>query len=110
MVAAAHADGVLDPAERAAIVAELESRELSADERTFIAQELSNPRRVQEIVQGISDIQEKERLLAAACIAIVADTDSEQRFLDQLGEALGITAERREAIVREVQAARGDVT
>lgn len=107
MVAAAHADGMLDPAERASIVAELESQELSSDERTFIAQELSNPRRIQEIVQGISDIREKERLLAAACIAIVVDTEGEQRFLVQLGEALGIAAERREEIVREVEAAKG---
>lgn len=107
MVAAAHADGMLDPAERASIVAELESQELSSDERTFIAQELSNPRRVSDIVQGVVDASEKERGYAAACVAIVVDTDAEKKFLSELGHALGLTDERRKAIAREVQGAKG---
>jgi uncharacterized membrane protein YebE (DUF533 family) len=40
-------------------------------------------------------------------VAIVVDTDAEKKFLSELGHALGLTDERRKAIAREVQGAKG---
>lgn len=108
MVAAAHADGVLDPSERTTIVQQLESATLSSDERTFIAQELSTPHPVGELVAAATTEVTRSRVFAAAALAIAIDTDAERRFIDQLGAGLGLSAEQRATLIDQVSALKQD--
>ncbi len=106
MVAAAHADGVLDPSERSTIVELLERGTLSADERTFIAQELSNPCPIEALIAQAGSDDVRARVFAAAALAIIIDTDAERRFMEKLGTGLGLSEEQKAAILGELDAVK----
>jgi uncharacterized membrane protein YebE (DUF533 family) len=93
MVAAAHADGVLDAEEEKAILDRLRSADLAQEERLFLLEELHHPRPIAELTQGIRDRRLAQAMYAVALSAIVVDTDSERQWLDELGAALGLSPE-----------------
>ncbi len=94
MVAAAHADGVLDEDEEKAILDRLRSADLAQEEKVFLLEELHHPRPIAELTQGISgDRRLAQAMYAVALSAVVVDTDSERQWLDELGAALGLSPE-----------------
>jgi uncharacterized membrane protein YebE (DUF533 family) len=94
MVAAAHADGVLDADEEKAILDRLRSADLAQEEKMFLLEELHHPRPLAELTQGISgDLRLAQAMYAVALSAIVVDTDSERQWLNELGAALGLSPE-----------------
>ncbi len=98
MIAAAHADGTLDADEERAILDRLRGAELSQEEKMFLLEELHNPRRIAELTEGIGSLRLAQAMYAVALSAITVDTESERRWLNDLGAALGLSEEVRRFI------------
>jgi tellurite resistance protein len=90
-LAAARADGTLEPRERNAILTR--ARELGAE--PLIAAELDAPRPIAEVVAGVSDPQTRQDLYTLAFAVVRADeslTESERTWLAGLAGQLGLDA------------------
>lgn len=98
MIAAAYADGHLDPQEEQEILARLRSVELSREEKQFILSEFHRPRSIEELTAGIGDPQIAQTMYSLAVSAVVIDTPEERAWLDRLAEALAISPEMKEFI------------
>jgi uncharacterized membrane protein YebE (DUF533 family) len=98
MISAAHADGILDADEEKRILDRLRGVELSQEEKMFLLEELHHPRPIAELTAGISDLRLAQTTYAVALSAMSVDTDSERQWLDELGAALGLSAEIRRFI------------
>lgn len=90
MVATAHADGVLDEAERAAIEAEM--RTLGADDETrmLLTQTVSEAALYEAILPHVLSPNHAAQLYAAASIVAGAREDGERGFLSRLANRLGV--------------------
>ncbi len=93
MVGAAHADGILDSEEEKAILDHLREVELAQEEKMFLLEELHRPRSITELTQGIEDVRLGQAMYAVAASAVIIDTESERKWFDELGTALGLSAE-----------------
>lgn len=96
MIAAAHADGLLDAQERSTILHKAMQLELSSAERQQLMAALDQP-------PGIDALAARARpelaadLYAAAVLAISIDTEAERAWLDAWGERLALPeADRRQ--------------
>ena len=98
MVGAAHADGMLDSEEEKAILDRLRAVDLAQDEKMFLLEELHHPRTIAELTQGVEDIRLGQAMYAVAASAVLIDTESERRWFDELGRALGLSSEVRQFI------------
>lgn len=90
MIAAAAADGRLDPTEQQKITANLTEAGLDAQAEEFIAREINSPASISELAAGVSSESEAIQLYTAARLAIEVDTHAEQAFLAQLASQTGI--------------------
>lgn len=90
MIAAASADGVVDDAERQAILGNLRSAGLDGEAAAFIDAEFANPADIGTLATGLSSPDEAAQVYAAARLAIDPDTADEQAFLAALAEALSL--------------------
>lgn len=88
MIAAAHADGRIDPSEHDKIVGSLAQAGLDSEAEAFFANELNHPATVQELAQSVKSPQEAVQLYTAARIAVADHSPAEQTFLSSLAEAL----------------------
>ncbi len=88
MIAAAHADGVLDADEQEAILARLEKAELSEEEKRFLVRELDEPLTIEQLVEGISDPSVAGTMYMLAVSTITVDSDRERDWLDTLARRL----------------------
>ena len=93
MVGAAHADGMLDSEEEKAILDRLRGVELAQEEKMFFLEELHHPRTIAELTQGVEDVRLGQAIYAVAASAVIIDTESERRWFDELGKALGLSSE-----------------
>lgn len=92
MIAAASSDGVVDDAERAAIIGNLKAAGLEAEAAQFIEGEFASPADIGTLAAGISGQEEAAQVYAAARLAIDPDTDDEQAFLAALAAELSLDA------------------
>lgn len=97
MIAAAHADGVLDPQERAAIVDRAQQAQLPAEDLQVLAGELESPWPLARLVAHTPAGLERETY-AAALLAIRVDSPWEQNYLDQLAAALKLAESDRQLL------------
>jgi uncharacterized membrane protein YebE (DUF533 family) len=88
MIAAAHADGRIDPSEHDKIVASLKQAGLGGEAEAFFAKELNSPATVQELAQAVDNPQEAAQLYTAARIAVADKSPAEKAFLSSLAAAL----------------------
>lgn len=88
MIAAAKADGQVDPAERAAIAAQLDAAGLDADERDFILRDFDRPLAPAELAAAATDPMLRARLYAAAVAGVGEVSPAERAWLDRLAAAL----------------------
>lgn len=101
MIAAAKADGRIDDAERARIMAQVSEQQLGATEKAFLLDEFARPLDIDAIVAlGVSPEISME-LYAASLLAIDADTPAEQAYLQMLAARLGLD----KALVAEIHTA-----
>ena len=92
MIAAAAADGMIDADERQRILARTADGDLDAETRSFLEAELAVPKSADEIAAMSRPAQVNE-VYAAALLAVNLDHDAERRFLERLGNGLGLSAE-----------------
>jgi uncharacterized membrane protein YebE (DUF533 family) len=92
MIAAAHADGVIDGSERQQIMGRLGEAGLSSDEQLFLIREMDAPWSIERLTAGISDRTYASQVYAAALLAIDADTPAETAYLERLAAALRLSA------------------
>ncbi|HEX8166461.1 MAG TPA: DUF533 domain-containing protein [Beijerinckiaceae bacterium] len=90
MVAAATADGRMDGAERARIVAMLSQAGIDADISGWLDRELAEPATVEELSDPVGTPEKAAQVYAAARVAVEPDTMQEREFLRQLAEALDL--------------------
>ena len=98
MVAAAHADGVLDEEEEKNILDKMHSVDLTGEEKMFLLGELHNPKPVADLCDGINDISMAKGMYMLAVAAIEVDTEAERNWLAELGTELGLSTEVRRFI------------
>lgn len=104
MVAAAAADGVIDDAERAAMLRRASDAGFDDETKAFLEQELKHPKSLAVIVASARPELATD-LYAASCAAITADTAAERIYLDTLGTLLNLTADARAEIQRQLDLA-----
>jgi len=97
MIAAAGADELIDPDERARILARTADAGVDPQARQFLEAELAVPRSADEIGAMTPPALVNE-VYAAAVLALDVDQESERRFLARLGSALGLSEQAQQEI------------
>ncbi len=106
MIAAAKADGHIDPAERANIMDKVHAVDLGAEAEAFIAQELANPIDIDDLVRAARTEEQRVEIYAASRLTIDPDTRTERGYLDMLAGRLGLADALIDHIDATVSAAK----
>ncbi len=88
MIASSNADGIIDDEERSRIMERVEAVGLNAEERTFIEEELRNPKGQDEIVEAVTSPETARQVYAASVIAVDVDTEAERDYLRSIARRL----------------------
>jgi uncharacterized membrane protein YebE (DUF533 family) len=104
MIAAANADGVIDEAERAAILGKLNESGIPPEDQSFVIHELFSPKGVEELVEGVDDPALAERMYLVSLMAITVDSEAEHEYLRQLAEKLRLDEAQLERLHASVSA------
>jgi len=100
MIQSAKADGVIDEAEKAQILAHL--GDASAEEVAFVQAELDAPIDIAGLVADVGTAA-RSQIYAAALMAVTVDTEAEKTYLSNLAAGLGLDA----ATVAQLHAGMG---
>ncbi len=92
MIAAAAADSQIDEAERMRITLGLREAGLDSTTADFLESEFKNPVSVDVLAAGADSPEFASQVYTAARLTIEPDTEAEQAFLTQLGNALSLEA------------------
>lgn len=98
MIAAAHADGVMDSEEEGKILERLQGQGISREEKQFVLAEMHEPKPIEYLAAGIKDQRVAQTMYSLAVSAVVVDTAQERAWLDQLGTALSVSEGMRRFI------------
>ena len=93
MVAAAHADGVMDEAEERAVLDRLRGADLDQEEKFFLLDQLHRPKTIEELAAGITDLAVARTMYLLAATAVAIDTEAERAWFDRLARQLGLSRE-----------------
>lgn len=96
MIAAAKADGEIDPEERRRILERLSG--ISAEERGFVEAEMDKPLNLQELLAEIKGETMAAEVYTVSLLAIDLDTTAEVKYLKTLARNLGLS----EATVNQI--------
>jgi uncharacterized membrane protein YebE (DUF533 family) len=92
MIAAAASDGVIDAAERQAIIGGLTEAGFDPEGNAWLDGEMANPASAADLAAAAGSAEIAAQVYTAARLAIEPDTAEEQQFLADLGGALGLDA------------------
>lgn len=98
MINAAKADGQIDALEQEKIANRLREAGIAATDLTWVQQEINAPMDTDAIIHAVRDAQTASQIYAASLLAIVVDTPSEQQYMEQLAQGLGLAAAVRQQI------------
>lgn len=101
MICAANADGLIDAEERQRILGSARDAGLDAEDLEALEGELVAPLTVAQLVARTRPAQ-REQVYVASVIAIGRNTDLEVRYLDDLGQRLGLDATARDGLHAEL--------
>jgi uncharacterized membrane protein YebE (DUF533 family) len=90
MIAAAGADGAVDPEERRRILARVASAGVGQAEREFLERELAAPRPLTEVLGGVTSTELAEQVYVVSLLAVDVDTESERTYLRELARRLAL--------------------
>jgi uncharacterized membrane protein YebE (DUF533 family) len=90
MVAAANADGRIDPEEEKGILDRLDRAGATAEQREFVRREFRNPPALETLLRDVRGPDMAQRFYTASALAIKADTPAEQSYLRYLADRLGL--------------------
>ena len=102
MIAAANADGVIDPRERDRILKRLRAIDLSPEEKTFIVNELRAPTTLEDITRQVDHRQLALQVYAVSLLAIKVDTNAEHRYMHRLGQELSLDTKTIQTIAKKI--------
>jgi uncharacterized membrane protein YebE (DUF533 family) len=100
MIAAAKADGEIDPQERQRILGRLEAAGADPEAQAFVRDEMAGPGDLQAIVSAVDSPHTAIEVYAASLFAIDIDTPAEAVYMRQLAQGLGLNP----TLVRELHA------
>ncbi len=103
MIAAANADGQIDPAERASILEKLDHAGLDLDEREFVERELASPSGIDTLIGQVDSPELAKQFYAASLLAIEVDTEAERAYLSRLQDRLGLDRETVDELHRQFE-------
>lgn len=103
MIAAAKADGEIDPEERRRILERLS--EVSEEERAFLEVEMEKPLDLDELITEVSGAETAAEVYTVSLLAIDLDTSAEVKHLKKLARGLGLS----EATVNQIHDRAGVV-
>lgn len=101
MIAAAHADGVLDSAERATLLQRAREAQLPAEDLVVLGGELNQPRSLDQLLADTPPDLVLETY-AAALLAIRVDHVAERQYLDALAAGLRLSPDQRAQVHQQV--------
>jgi uncharacterized membrane protein YebE (DUF533 family) len=90
MIAAAKADGEIDPQERQKILGRLEEAGADPEAQAFVRDEMARPADLQTIVSAVDSPHTAIEAYAASLFAIDVDTPAEVAYMRQLAQGLGL--------------------
>lgn len=90
MIAAALSDGVLDDAERHAIVSRLSAAGINSEEQQFLDSEMARPHGPAQFAAVAKTPEQRAEVYLASALAIDADTEAERAYLRYLAATLGL--------------------
>ena len=101
MICAANADGLIDTQEREALLGRAREAGMGREELEALDIEMRAPLTLQQLVVRTPP-ELRDETYAAALIAITADTEEENRFLDELAAQLQLDAQAQGEIRRQL--------
>ena len=94
MVATASADGTIDPAQRATLLAQMHRAGLGSEESTFLDEAIAHPMSPDEIARSIAgNSQLASQVVAAASLVADPANAKEEEFLSSLSTELGMSGD-----------------
>jgi len=94
MVATASADGTIDPAQRATLVAQMQRAGLGSDESAFLEDAVAHPMSPGEIARSVAgNSQLAAQVVAAASLVTDPANAKEEEFLSRLSTELGMSGD-----------------
>ena len=94
MVATASADGTIDPAQRATLLAQMQRAGLGSEERAFLDKAIAHPMSPAEIARSIAgNSQLASQVVAAASLVADPANAKEEEFLSSLSTELGMSGD-----------------
>lgn len=102
MIAAAWADGNLDPEEESRILRRFQEQQLDREEKEFLLKALHEPKSIAQLSEGVQDPRVAQTMYTLAAATLVIDTDAERNWLDQLARQLSISPDMQSFIEEEV--------
>lgn len=103
MITAAHSDGHIDDQERQQIFAQVDTMDLSVEEKATLFDELRKPLGIAELVSQVPDAQTGIEVYAASASAIDLERQDSQAYLDALANQLCIPSELTTNIQQQLQ-------
>ena len=105
MINAAKADGRIDPEEAERIVGKLDEIGASQEVRDFVFKEMAGPLELEPMIRAARGNPElAAQVYAASLLAVDVDTAAENRYLDELQKALGLSPQVAEYIEQQIRA------
>jgi uncharacterized membrane protein YebE (DUF533 family) len=104
MITAAHSDGHIDDQERQQIFAQVDTMDLSVEEKATLFDELRKPLGIAELVSQVPDAQTGIEVYAASASAIDLERQDSQAYLDALANQLCIPSELTANIQQQLKA------
>ncbi len=109
MIAAALSDGVIDEAERSAIVGRLAAAGIGSAEQRFLDGEMAKPMSPAQFAEAAKAPEQRAEVYLASALAIDADTEAERAYLRYLAATLGLDDRLIAHLEDAVRGARGEV-
>jgi uncharacterized membrane protein YebE (DUF533 family) len=100
MIAAAKADGQIDTQESQAILNQINSLDLPAEDKAFLFEEYGRPLDIQALAGAVDSPEHAAEVYAASMLMVDPPSAPEQIYLDSLAGALGLEA----GLVQEIKA------
>ena len=99
MIAAAKADGQIDTRESQAILNQINSLDMDAEDKAFLFEEYGRPLDVQALVAAVDSPEHAAEVYAASVLMLEPPSPPERIYLDTLARELGLEA----GLVEEIQ-------